>query len=77
MPENIRIAPIKFNELANDITEEYSKTHHSDSRNVKQRLEKLKAHFGACAAESIKPTEIDNWLSRNTKTGSTANRELL
>jgi site-specific recombinase XerD len=74
MPENIRTAPIKFDKLANYITEEYSKAHHSDSRNVKQRLDKLKEHFGARAAESIKPAEIDNWLSKNTKTGSTANR---
>ncbi len=74
MPENIRAAPIKFAELADYITDEYSKAHHSDSRNVKQRLEKLKAHFGDCAAESIKPAEIDHWLSKNTKTGSTANR---
>ena len=74
MPENIRTAPIKFEKLANYITEEYSNKHHSDSRNVKQRLEKLKAHFGDRAAESIKPAEIDKWLSKNTKTGSTANR---
>ncbi len=74
MPENIRTAPIKFDKLANYITEEYSKTHHSDSRNVTQRLEKLKVHFGSRAAESIKPAEIDNWLSKNTNTGSTANR---
>jgi hypothetical protein len=74
MPENIRPAPIKFDELANYITEEYSKAHHSDSRNVKQRLNKLNAHFGQRAAESIKPAEIDNWLTKNTKTGSTANR---
>jgi hypothetical protein len=74
MPENVRTAPIKFGALANYITEEYSKAHHSDSRNAKQRLEKLKAHFGERAAESIKPAEIDNWLSKNTKTGSTANR---
>ena len=74
MPENVRTAPIKFEKLANYITEEYSDKHHSDSRNVKQRLEKLKAHFGDRAAESIKPAEIDKWLSKNTKTGSTANR---
>lgn len=74
MPENIRTAPIKFEKLADYITEEYSKAHHSDSRNVKQRLEKLKTHFGDRAAESIKPSEIDHWLTKNTKTGSTANR---
>ena len=74
MPENVRTAPVKFTELADYITEEYSKAHHSDSRNVKQRLEKLKTHFGDCVAESIKPAEIDNWLSKNTKTGGTANR---
>lgn len=74
MPDNIRTAPVKFAELANYITEDYSKTHHTDLRNVKQRLEKLKAYFGESAAESIKPAEIDNWLSKNTTTGSTANR---
>lgn len=74
MPENIRTAPVKFAELANYITEEYSKAHHSDSRNVKQRLEKLKECFGDRTADSVKPSEIDNWLSKNTKTGSTANR---
>lgn len=74
MPENVRTAPVKFVELADYITEEYSKAHHSDSRNVKQRLEKLKTHFGDCTAESIKPSQIDHWLSKNTKTGSTANR---
>src|SRR5690349_19443064 len=61
MPENIRTAPIKFAKLADYITEEYSQAHHSDSRNVKQRLEKLKEHFGDRAAESIKPEEIDKW----------------
>ena len=50
MPENIRTAPIKFEKLADYITEEYSQAHHADSRNVKQRLEKLKEHFGARAA---------------------------
>lgn len=74
MPENLRSAPIKFDNLANYITEEYSKTHHSDFRNVEQRLNKLNAYFGQRAADSIKPAEIDNWLSTNTKTGSTANR---
>lgn len=67
MPENIRTVPIKFAKLADYITEEYSQAHHSDSRNVKQRIEKLKEHFGVRAAESIKPAEIDNWLSKNTR----------
>ncbi len=74
MPENIRTSPIKFAELADYITDDYSKTHHSDSRNVTQRLGRLKEYFGDFPAETIKPAEIDNWLSKNTKTGSTANR---
>ncbi len=74
MPENVRTVPIQFGHLADYITQEYSRTHHADSRNVMQRLEKLKEHFGERPADSIKPAEIDHWLSRNTKTGSTANR---
>jgi len=74
MPENIRAAPIKFGEIADYITEEYTQAHHEDSRNIRQRLGKLKVFFGERAAESIKPEEIDRWLSKNTKTAGTANR---
>ncbi len=74
MPENVRTSPIRFAELADYIKAEYSKAHHSDSRNVIQRLGKLKEYFGARTAESIKPAEIDHWLTKNMKTGSTANR---
>ena len=74
MPENIRAAPIKFGEIADYITGEYTQAHHEDSRNIKQRLGKLKEFFGEHAAESIKPEEIDRWLTRNTSTAGTANR---
>jgi integrase len=74
MPENIRATPIKFGEIADYITEEYTHAHHEDSRNIKQRLGKLKGFFGERAAESIKPEEIDRWLSKNTHTPGTANR---
>lgn len=74
MPENVRSAPIKFGALADYITNDFTTEHHSDSRNIKQRLGKLKTYFGERAAESIKPEEIDRWLSKHTQTGSTANR---
>jgi site-specific recombinase XerD len=74
MPENLRAAPIRFSEIADFITEGYTQAHHEDSRNIKQRMGKLKAFFGERSAESVKPEEIDRWLSQNTKTGSTANR---
>ncbi len=74
MPENLRTAPIKFSEIADYITDEFTQAHHEDSRNIKQRLSKLTATFGERSAESIRPEEIDRWLSQNTKTGSTANR---
>jgi len=74
MPENLRTVPIRFGEIADHITEEFTQEHHEDSRNIKQRLGKLKAFFGERSAESIKPEEIDRWLGQNTKTGSTANR---
>jgi site-specific recombinase XerD len=74
MPENLRAAPVKFGEIADYITEEFTQAHHQDSRNIQQRLKKLKVSFGDHAADSIKPEEIDRWLSKNTKTAATANR---
>ena len=74
MPDNLRTAPVKFSEIGDYITDVYSAEHHEDSRNIKQRLGKLKAQFGDRAADSIRPEEIDRWLSQNTKTGGTANR---
>ncbi len=74
MPENIRAAPIRFGEIADYITGEFTQAHHEDTRNIKQRLGKLTEYFGEHAAESIKPEEIDRWLTRNTSTAGTANR---
>jgi integrase len=74
MPENLRAAPVRFGEIADYITEEFTQAHHQDSRNIQQRLRKLKVSFRDHAADSIKPEEIDRWLSKNTKTAATANR---
>lgn len=73
MPENIRAAAVKFNDLA-DAAETYSKAHHADSKKYLERMAKLRAEFGERGAESIKPEEIDKWLRANTKTPATANR---
>src|SRR5579863_4495133 len=73
LPDNLRAAPIKFRELA-DAIEKYTEKHHADSRTVLQRLGVLRDAFGDRPAESIKPEDIDKWLSANTKTQATANR---
>ena len=73
MPENIRVTPVRFKELA-DAAEAYSMAHHADSKKYLERMAKLKAEFGERGAESIKPEEIDKWLQKNTRTPATANR---
>ena len=52
----------------------YSENHHGDSRNVKSRLNQILPYFGEREAASIKPAEIDNWLSEHTSTAATFNR---
>jgi integrase len=73
MPENIRAAALKFNDLA-DAAETYSRAHHSDSKKYLERMAKIRDEFGERGAESIRPEDIDKWLKANTKTPATANR---
>ena len=51
----------------------YSQTHPGDTRNVRQPVDKILQSFGDRVADQIKPTEIDEWLTANSKTPATAN----
>ena len=73
LPENLKRSPLTFAQIAAPIAE-YSRTHHTDTRNVTQRLRRIVESFGDKPADQIKPAEIDEWLSENTKTPATANR---
>jgi len=73
LPENLRDSGLKFEVLCDDILT-YSKAHHKDQRNILGRLAILRPDFEKRAAESIKPEEIDQWLTKHTKTPATSNR---
>lgn len=73
LPDNQRSAGIKFSALA-DAIEKFSESHHRDKRSVLTRLKKIRPGFDERVADSIKPEEIDAWLSANTKTPATSNR---
>ena len=64
---------IKFGALCDDI-ESFSLAHHRDQRNILGRLARIRPDFDDREADSIKPQEIDDWLTRNTKTSATSNR---
>jgi integrase len=73
LPDNFRSAGAKFKVLAGSIIE-YSKNHHTDSRNVESRVNQILPDFGERIANNIKPNEIDAWIIENTRTAATANR---
>jgi len=73
LPENMRSAGLKFKTLADDIVT-FSAAHHRDQRSILGRLVRIRPDFDERAADSIKPEDIDNWLTKNTKTPATSNR---
>ena len=73
LPQNLRKAEIKFNQIV-ELSLKYSQRHHTDQRNVKSRIAHIVADFGERIASDIKPSEIDEWLAENTATAGTANR---
>jgi site-specific recombinase XerD len=73
LPENLRAVGIKFGALCDDILK-FSLAHHRDQRNILGRLARIRPDFDDREAGSIKPQEIDDWLTRNTKTSATSNR---
>jgi hypothetical protein len=73
LPDNMRNAGVKFKEPAEAIVV-YSEAHHKDTRTIKNRLSKLRVDFDGLKADTIKPQEIDAWLTANTRTPATSNR---
>jgi hypothetical protein len=68
---------IKFSEVVVDALQ-YSKDHHRDTKNFKQRLELAEEEFGDRVADSISPQELGQWLTDMTDdrswTAATRNR---
>ncbi len=73
LPRNLQGGGVTFPQLAEDIVT-FSSNHHEDTRNVKSRIKQILPEFGDREAASIKPAEIDLWISGHTKTAGTFNR---
>jgi len=73
LPENLRAVGVKFSALCDDI-QVFSEAHHRDQRNILGRLAKIRPDFDERITDSIKPEDIDQWLTRNTTTPATSNR---
>lgn len=73
LPRNLQRGAITFKQLTDDILT-YSANHHGDQRNIKSRIDQILPEFSDREAASIKPIDIDAWISSNTKTAGTFNR---
>jgi integrase len=73
LPENLRAVGVRFGALCDDIVV-FSEAHHRDQRNIIGRLARVRPDFEERQADSIKPEDIDGWLTKNTKTPATSNR---
>lgn len=73
LPENLRAVGVRFGALCDDILV-FSEAHHRDQRNLTSRMARIRPDFEGRQADSIKPEDIDQWLTRNTKTPATSNR---
>lgn len=73
LPENFRTATVRFGVIADEIRS-FSKKHHRDQRNLESRLKRILPDFGNWPIDQIKPSDIDDWLARNTRAPATANR---
>jgi hypothetical protein len=69
----MRRSALRFKVICDDALV-YSKKHHRNFRTVNYQLQRVTRDFGDMLADSIKPAEIDLWLSKTTKTPATSNR---
>ncbi|MGO8720178.1 MAG: tyrosine-type recombinase/integrase [Acidobacteriaceae bacterium] len=75
LPANMRAKSMTFGTIA-DAALEWSKAHKRDWKNDDLRIPTLKAKFGSREADSIRPEEIDAYVSVHAKAPATQNRLL-
>ena len=75
LPTNMRAKSTTFGTIA-DAALEWSKKHKRDWKNDDLRIPALKARFGNREADSIRPEEIDAYVSEHAKAPATQNRLL-
>jgi len=74
MPENIRHRGVTFEQLAEATLTYIDQRDYRDKRNAIQRVNRLKEELGQMEAEKMLPSDIADWLSKNTKSAGTHNR---
>ncbi len=76
LPENLRIKPVTFADLAADALV-YSRARKRSYMDDKCRMAKIREHFGSYVAELISPKDIDSWLDSHDQWAvATKNRYL-
>ncbi|WP_348260933.1 site-specific integrase [Telmatobacter sp. DSM 110680] len=70
---DLRHGRLTLSSLVDDALE-YAKAHNSRYRDYASKASIVCAEFGPRIASSIKPQEIDSWLTRRFKTPATSNR---
>src|SRR5439155_22664070 len=76
LPENLRVKPVIFTELAAD-TLAYSRARKRSYMDDKCRMAEIRKDFGSFVAELITPKDIDSWLDSHDRWAvATKNRYL-
>ncbi len=74
MPANMKDKGIKFAVLAQEAIDWYVNHDRRDVRNFKGRMKLILEAFADRAAEEIKPSDIDTWISSHKWSAATKNR---
>ena len=74
MPANMKDKGIKFSVLAQEAIDWYVNHDRRDIRNFKGRMKLILEAFADRAAEEIKPSDIDTWISSHKWSAATKNR---
>jgi len=74
MPANMKDKGIKFSVLAQEAIDWYVNHDRRDVRNFKGRMKLILEAFADRAAEEIKPSDIDTWISSHKWSAATKNR---
>jgi len=75
LPRNMRLRRPTIADIGRKAIEWYTQHHRKDLRNFTSRMNSIIAGLGGQEAESVKPSEIDAWLSSHSRwSPATANR---
>jgi integrase len=67
LPSNLRQRPVNIKELGKEAKQWYKDHEKRDLRTFTSRMDLIIKELGSRAADSLKPKEIDNWLSGHSE----------